>query len=213
MKIKRLVLLYFLGRLFLPDQCLAQQKDWGVWLDAEANKKIKNTVLALTSEFYTKDKSVDIERISVGTRAAYSPTPYAKGELGYLLMNYNILKKSELRNRIFSSISFQYEIRKLEIACRERIQFTRKFDPETINRNSWDWRNQFKFKYEKKILGGMPLATVELFHPIGEKESPFLDEYRYSLGLNYPALLLYGMWIDTLQTDFFAMGITFELRL
>lgn len=196
----------------------AQQKDWGFWLDMAVEKKIKSATVVMTGEFYTKEKNRDIERVSVGMCGRYPITPHILGEAGYLFMNYNLLRKSEIRNRFFSSLSLQYDLLNLEMSCRERIQFTRKSDPATANRNSWYWRNRLKLKYKEKVLGGIPSATMEMFHPLKKETGKFFNEYRYSLDMSYQIVenrkvKIYAMWIDTDPIDFFAVGLQYDLSL
>lgn len=199
-------------------QTYAQQNDWGFWLDVAADKKIKSATVAMTGEFYTRDKNRDIERVSVGMCGRYPITSHIQGEAGYLFMNYNLLRKREIRNRFFSSLSLQYDLHNLEMSCRERIQFTRKSDSVPANRNSWYWRNRLKLKYKEKVLGGTPSATMEMFHPLKKEAENFFDEYRYSLDMSYQlvtnqSIKVYAMWITTRPVHFFAVGLQYDISL
>lgn len=216
---KRKVFFFFIATVnLLYMHGYAQRNDWGFWMDVAAGKKIKSATATLTGEFYTKEKNRQIERISIGLCGLYPITSHLQGEVGYLLMNYNPLRKNEIRNRFFSSLSLRYDFLCFEVSCRERIQLTRKSTPQTANRNSWYWRNRLKLKHKDTFLGGTPSATMEMFHPLKKGAGHFFDEYRYSLDMNYPIvsnqnIVVYAMWIATRPLDFFAVGLQYEISL
>ena len=79
--------LVFLLLVILCGNVSAQDDDFGLWLDAFANKKIQSSEFSLYGEFFTRNNNRSIDRVSIGLEGDRSVFKFMKIGLGYLLMN------------------------------------------------------------------------------------------------------------------------------
>lgn len=213
-KIKILVLIF----LFAFNKLYAQSNDLGVWIDLLASKKIKSGSLALNGEFYTKDNSKTIDRISIGFEGNYPVTSFMTFNAGYLLMNYNMTDYREIRNRFFSTLAVKWRLSDFVFSHRERIQLTRKPLPGANVKNDLYWRNRFRVEYKKPEWKVTPTATIESFYSFGNSGTKTVDELRYSLAVKYSLsqnqdICLYGLWSELVYKDFYVFGVEYEISI
>ncbi|WP_372934494.1 DUF2490 domain-containing protein [Mariniphaga sediminis] len=186
MRIKRNVFI-FLVLTILSCNASAQDDDFGLWLDAFANKKIQSSEFSLYGEFFTRNNNRSIDRVSIGLEGDRSVFRFMKIGLGYLLMNKNNTDDYELRHRFYTHAKFKWEVYKLRFSLRERYQVTRYpgynlESPEYLNY----WRNKMKISYEIPSCKIKPVIGVETFVLLNKTDLKRMDEVRYSVSALYP---------------------------
>ncbi len=213
----KLLALFFIV-LSAVNNLSAQEEDWGTWIDVAANKKFKSATFSLDGEFYTQKDNRKIERTSIGLDGKFPVNSFMTLDAGYLLMNYNMTGYQEIRNRFFSTVSVKWRLSDFVFSHRERIQLTRKPDPEINVKNDLYWRNRFRMEYKKEGWKVIPSVTIESFYSFGKQGTKSFDEFRYSLACGYGLttnqhIKLYGLWSDTVHKNFYVVGLEYEISI
>ncbi|WP_119438373.1 DUF2490 domain-containing protein [Maribellus luteus] len=218
MRIKRNVFI-FLVLTILSCNASAQDDDFGLWLEAFANKKYSSSEFSLYSEFYTYNNNRSIDRISIGLEGDRDVFSFMKAGVGYLLMNKNKTEDYELRHRFYANVKFKWEVFNLRFSLRERYQLTRYpghnlESPEYLNY----WRNKMKISYEIPSCKVKPVIGVETFILTNKQVSDRLDEIRYSLSALYPLtdstdIELYGLVAQMHDLNQYIIGVSYQIKL
>ena len=135
----------------------AQSDDFGVWSEANIEKKIcSRWSLEGGAELRTRNNSKEIDRWSVGADASYKLTGWLKASAGYMLLDdhrYNLNDKGTkyadfwgVRHRFNVSLSASQTFGNLTVSLRERWQYT--YRPEVTTARYYASTNKLK-DYEK----------------------------------------------------------------
>uniref|UniRef100_UPI003216879B DUF2490 domain-containing protein n=1 Tax=uncultured Draconibacterium sp. TaxID=1573823 RepID=UPI003216879B len=211
--------LVFLLLAILSGNVSAQDDDFGLWLDAFANKKIQSSEFSLYGEFFTRNNNRSIDRVSIGLEGDRSVLKFMKIGLGYLLMNKNKTEDYELRHRFYTHAKFKWAVYKLRFSLRERYQVTRYpgynlESPEYLNY----WRNRMKIGYEIPSCKIKPVIGFETFILTNKQVSDRLDEIRYSLSALCPLtdstdIELYGLLAQMHDLNQYIIGVSYQIKL
>lgn len=197
----------------------SQEKDFGSWIDMDVTHKLNSFTIGAMGEFYTKDRNESIDRMSIGAKGDYSLSPSLNFGTGYLLMNYPKGDFNELRNRFYLQTELRKYLSNWAFSLRERMQLT--LYPETIEkeRNAFlYWRNRIRVEYRNTHLKIEPVFDIESLCLTNKGSLNGIDEYRYSLGLNYKLtnmhkIKFYGLISKTHKAKFYALGLDYSLKL
>lgn len=167
----------------------AQTDDFGVWLSVGAEKKINKWTIEFEQELRTMENSGKIERISSSLGADYKLFKPLKIGLSYQYITLNDLENDDLqpRHRLNMYAQGKYELGRLTISLRERVQVTYKDETErTYKMNpKWSLRNKLKADYNIPHSPFSPFATFEAFYQLNNPDGNKFDNLRYSLGTEY----------------------------
>lgn len=169
----RIVILAFMALAFTT-QVKAQSDDFGIWTEANVEKKVnKQLTLDGGVEMRTRDNVGELDRWSVGIGATYKLTDWLKASADYSFLYDNNEKWNEKqtkvarywgeRHRFNLSLTGSYSLGKFSFSLRERWQYT--FRPEkTVERERISdgaiedktygckaknvWRNRLQVKYK-----------------------------------------------------------------
>jgi hypothetical protein len=196
----------------------AQIEDFGLWADLSVSKSVRAEIFSFNSEFYTKGNSRALERISIGLEENHRINQHLKIGTGYLLMNYNLPNKLELRHRFYSGVGFKWHYKDFEINQRERVQLTLKPGAERNLIKEFYWRNLFQVEYKINSSRISPSASFESFCPFHRADGNLFDEFRYSLGMKYSilssqSLKLYGLYSETKVKNLYIIGIDYSITI
>ena len=134
----------------------AQSDDFGVWCDANVEKKIDNRWSAGAGvEFRMRDDASEADRWSFGVDISYKITDWLKASAGYTLLDDHRHKVNTSgrkyadywgeRHRVNLSLTGSYSIGDLSMSLRERWQYT--YRPEkTVNRY-WNYTDEDDDRY------------------------------------------------------------------
>ena len=130
----------------------AQSDDFGVWTEANVEKKISNR-LSLDGglELRTRDDGFgELDRWSVGVGASYKLTDWLKASVGYSLLddhNHKVNSSGKkysdfwgLRHRVNVSLTASQQFGRLGISLRERWQYT--YRPEKTVDRYWNYTDE-----------------------------------------------------------------------
>ena len=218
MRIKSNVFI-FLVLTILSCNASAQDDDFGLWLDAFANKKYSSSEFSLYSEFYTYNNNRSIDRVSIGLEGDRDVFSFMKAGVGYLLMNKNKTGNYELRHRFYTNVKFKWEVFNLRFSLRERYQVTRYpgnnlESPEYLNY----WRNKMKISYEIPSCKVKPVIGIETFVLLNKTDSKRMDEVRYSVSALYPLtgtsnVEFYALLAQMPDLNQYILGLTYQIAI
>lgn len=197
----------------------SQEKDFGSWVDVDVSHKSDKFMFGLLGEFYTKSQNKSVDRVSIGAKGDYFLSPALVLGTGYLLMDYSKENLKELRNRVYVQIELKKYLSNWHFSLRERMQLT--LYPETKEKelNAFlYWRNRIKVEYQCTNFKIEPVFDIESFCLANKGRLNGIDEYRYSLGLNYKLstkhkIKFYGLISNTYKAKFYALGLDYSLKL
>lgn len=202
---------YLLTLIFLVNiiQGTKAQTDFGVWMDANVEKKLdKHWIIEGELGARTCDNSKSMDRYSLGVGTDYKMNKYLKFSIGYNFLydhrgNTQTYHKDGSINKITPSywwprhrflfgITGSYNISNLGLSWREMYQYTyrsiaknKKYDTDT---EEWEnvksksqhlLRSRFQINYHLKHTPLTPFGNIELYH--GKNG---LQKTRYTLGSN-----------------------------
>ncbi|MFZ4564683.1 MAG: hypothetical protein ACOYNU_14995, partial [Bacteroidales bacterium] len=124
MNIIKIILLIFLFNLTGVQKSLAKNDDFCVWNDINALKKFSASSLCLTGEFFTKQNSSIIDRLSIGLKGDHAFKPWLSGGAGFSLLNFNRLTYHENVDRFYFQIEPNWHLSNFFFCFRERMQIT-----------------------------------------------------------------------------------------
>jgi len=216
--------IYLFGTLLLLGIALAanarepKKSDFGVWNDLSVMKKIRSTSLGLFEEFYTKENSRSIDKMSIGVKGDYSVAHWLKAGAGYALMNFVHPGYNELRDRFYVQAEPFWHLSKFIFSFRQRMQLILYPQTQTNASNTFHWRNRLEVSYRNPSLNVEPLADIESWCLFGNSIATHFTEFRFILGANYhltkyQKVKCYGMLTDGTILNRFILGISYELQL
>lgn len=218
MRIKRNVF-KFLVLIILSCNASAQDDDFGLWLEAFANKKYSSSEFSLYSEFYTDNNNRSIDRVSIGLEGDHNVFSFMKAGGGYLLMNKNKTEDYELRHRFYANVKFKWEVFNLRFSLREGYQLTRYpghnlESPEYLNY----WRNKMKISYEIPSCKVKPVIGIETFVLLNKTDSRRMDEVRYSVSALYQVsgtsyVEFYALLAQMPDLNQYVLGVTYQIAI
>lgn len=137
-------------------QVKAQSDDFGVWAEANIEKKLnRDLTLDAGVELRTRDDVGELDRWSAGVGLSYKLTDWLKAALSYTLLDDNNHKVNSSgkkysdywgqRHRVSVSLTFSKTIGNLSISLRERWQYT--YRPETTADRYWNYTDEDDDRY------------------------------------------------------------------
>ena len=130
----------------------AQNDDFGIWTEANVEKKISNRLtLEGGLELRTRDDGFgELDRWSIGVGADYKLTDWLKASVGYSLLNDNNHKVNSSgkkysdywgkRHRVNVSLTASQQFGKFTFSLRERWQYT--YRPEMTVDRYWNYTDE-----------------------------------------------------------------------
>ena len=218
MVLKKTIAIILLLTITGVNNLFAKDKDFGVWLDLAATRKIRSATIGLMGEFYTLNNSSSIERTSVGLKGDYSFLPFLSAGVGYLLMNYKCHGYNELRDRFYFQVEPSWHLSDFFFSFRERLQITLYPETRTTEPNAYYWRNRFEACYKNSEWKLEPLINIESFYLLRGMDRKSFDEFRFALGANYHLtknqnIKFYGMYADETDLNRCILGIAYDIKL
>lgn len=215
MNFKRITLILLVT---LSYNSFAQEDDFGLWLDAIAQKKYTSSEFALYSELFTNNNNRAIDRISIGLEGDQKVFKFMKIGLGYLLMNKNTTDDYVLRHRFYSNAKFSWKVSNLKLSFRERLQVTRYPGNMGSPKFLTYWRNRLKMSYSFSSCKVKPVVGIETFVLTNKPVSDRLDEIRYSLSALYSLtdstdIELYGLLAQMHDLNQYIIGVSYQIKL
>lgn len=208
---KQIVIVFFCCLVLPAVGCYAQNDDLGVWISAEAKKKIFPGFDAFVEgEFRTCDGLQNVERWSATAGVSYRVMPWLKADGGYTFIYSNrsgeLTKKGNWipsywspRHRFTASLTGRYTWNRLELSLRECYQFThrtalsvpkydgddgtRKNDEEISAKSKNVLRSRLQAEWNIRKSPFSPYASCELYHNMTDGWA--LDKTRWTLGTGY----------------------------
>ena len=191
----------------------AQSDDFGIWTEAEFEKKInKKLTLDGSLELRTRDDGFgELDRWSVGVGATYKLTDWLKASVGYTLLDDNNHKVNNsgkkyadywgLRHRFNVTLTASQDFGNLTVSLRERWQYT--YRPEkTVQRYSNVDNDDYDFgeavdmhtyqgkgsnKWRNRVQ--LKYKLTKQWRPFVNAESTIggsgLDKIRYAVGTEF----------------------------
>ena len=145
--------LFLIGfALAVTAQTKAQDDDFGIWAEANVEKKINNSLsLEGGVELRTRDDGFgEIDRLSVSLGASYKLTSWLKASLDYSLLddhNHKVNSSGKkysdywgLRHRVNLSLTASHQFGRLGVSLRERWQYT--YRPEQTVDRYWNYTDE-----------------------------------------------------------------------
>ena len=194
-------------------QMRAQSDDFGIWTEANIEKKItKKLTLDGSLELRTRDDGFgELDRWSVGVGATYKLTDWLKASVGYVFLNDNNFKVNNSgkkyadywgqRHRFNVSLTASQDFGNLTVSLRERWQYT--YRPEktvqlysNVDNDDYDYGEARDMKtYEGKGSNKwrnrlqLKYKLTKQWRPYVNAESTIggsgLDKMRYAVGTEY----------------------------
>ncbi len=197
---------------------LAGDKDFGVWLDLAATKKIRSATLGLVSEILTRENSNTLNRISIGLKGDYSFLPWLSAGAGYNLINFYRTGYQELADRFYFQVVPSWRYSNFYFSFRERLQVTMFPETRTNAQNSFYWRNRFEISYKENSCKFEPVMDLESLYHLGESGHNPNAGYRIIVGTNYcpsknQKIKIYGMLTDGTIVSQYIFGVSCEFKL
>ena len=189
----------------------AQGDDFGMWYELGVEKKLSpKWNIGAEGEFRTRNNSRTADRWSAGLSAEYKIVKGLKASAGYIFLYDNNQEKFDLksdglrpnkwtpsywgvRHRFNLSLSGNVDIGRLNIALRERWQYTYRpeatgkkydFDEETWKSVKGKGKNvlrsRLQLSYDIPHWKLDPTASVEMFNDKGG-----IAKMRYQVGIDY----------------------------
>ena len=218
MVLKKTIAIILLFTVTGTNNLFARDKDFGVWLDLAATRKVRSATIGLMGEFYTLNNSSSIERTSIGLEGNYSFLPCLNAGVGYLLMNYNHPAYDELRDRFYFHVEPSWHFSNFFFSFRERLQITLYPETRTSEPNTYYWSNRFDVCYKNSEWKLEPLINIESFYLLGDVDLKPFDEFRFMLGANYrltrnQSIKFYGLYTDETDLNRCILGVAYEIKL
>jgi len=215
---------YIIGTMVLLGIVLAataqqpKKTNFGVWNDLSVMRKIRSTSLGLFGEFYTKENSRSIDKMSIGVKGDVSVAHWLNAGAGYALMNFVHPGYNELRDRFYVQAEPFWHLSKFIMSFRQRMQLTLYPQTQTNASNTFHWRNRLEVCYKNPSHKVEPLADIESWYLFGSSIATHFTEFRFILGANYhltkyQKVKCYGMLTDGTFLNRFILGISYELQL
>ena len=189
----------------------AQSDDFGMWYELGVEKKLSQKwSLGLEGEFRTRNNSRTADRWSAGISAEYKIVKGIKASAGYIFLYDNNQEEFDLksdgfrpnkwtpsywgvRHRFNLSLSGNVDVGRLNIALRERWQYTYRpeatgkkydFDEETWKSVKGKGKNvlrsRLQLSYDIPHWKLDPTASIEMFNDKGG-----IAKMRYQVGIDY----------------------------
>ena len=193
----------------------AQGDDFGIWTEANVEKKISNRLtLEGGLELRTRDDGFgELDRWSVSAGADYRLTDWLKVSAGYSLLDDHVYKLNSketkyadywgVRHRVNVSLTASQQFGRLGVSLRERWQYT--YRPEKTVDRYWAYTNERKDRYEDEVADehtydGKAKSKwrnrLQLKYKLSKQWRPYvnaestvggsgLDKMRYALGTEW----------------------------
>jgi len=194
-------------------QTHAQSDDFGIWTEADVEKKIsKKLTLDGSFELRTRDDGFgELDRWSVGVGATYKLTDWLKASVGYVFLNDNNHKVNDSgkkyadywgqRHRFNVSLTASQDFGNLTVSLRERWQYT--YRPEktvqrysNVDNDDWDYGEARDMKTYEGKGSNKWRNRLQLKYKLSKQWRPYvnaestiggsgLDKMRYAVGTEY----------------------------
>ena len=185
----------------------AQGDDFGMWYELGVEKKLSpKWNIGAEGEFRTRNNSRTADRWSAGVNAEYKIVKGLKASAGYIFLYDNNQEKFDLksdglrpnkwtpsywgvRHRFNLSLSGNVDVGRLNIALRERWQYTYRpaatgkkydFDEETWKSVKGKGKNVLRSRLQMTYWKFDPTASVEMFN-----DKSGIAKMRYQVGVDY----------------------------
>lgn len=191
---------------------MAQQDSYfGLWLNAEARKKICKPLSAqIEAELRTRDGLDRLGRWSLGAGLTYNIIKPLRLDAGYVFLRtqseeYEITKKGNIipeywltKHRFYAGLTAKVKAGCLSLSLRERYQLTHRDSTEVAKYNmakeKWTTevikekndnilRSRLQVEAKLKESNFAPYASVEFYNDLGDSFS--IDKTRLTAGTEY----------------------------
>jgi len=218
MNIIKIILLLFLFNLAAVKRSTAKSDDFCVWNDINAIKKFRTSSVSLYGEFYTKQNSSIIDKLSIGLKGDHAFKSWLTGGAGFSLMNYNRITYHENIDRFYFQMEPSWHLSHFYFGFRERMQITLYPQTQSNAQTTYYWRNRFEIVFKKPKKKLEPLVDVESFYLCKDLDLSLFNEVRITLGANYylaknQKFKMYGMMTDGSVLNRYILGLSYEFKL
>jgi hypothetical protein len=188
MKIEKLFLI--MSFLLLACRAYAQEKDFGMWYEVNAEKKYsKHFELTGTATIRTFSNASLLDQTFVELGGTYNLNKYLGFAASYRLGKY--LDKDyyyHVRHKWFADVKGTLPIGHLYLSLRARMQITNRTwvdDPSTDEKGRYDGRLRLKALYRTSHFPLNPYVSFETFSPMFRATDYFVTKSRGTAGAEY----------------------------
>lgn len=214
----KIILLLLLFSLAGLRKATAKSDDFCVWNDINAIKKFRTSSISVFSEFFTKQNSSIIDRLSIGLKGDHAIKPWLSGGAGFSLLNFNRITYHENVDRFYLQLEPNWHLANFFFSFRERMQITLYPQTRTNAETTFYWRNRLEVMLKRAKKKLEPLVDVETFYLCKDLDLSLFNEVRITLGANYylaknQKFKLYGMMTDSKILNRYILGLSYEFKL
>ena len=214
----KIILLILLFNLAGLQKSSAKSNDFCVWNDVNLIKKFRTSSIGVIGEFFTKQNSSIVDRLSIGLKGDHAFKPWLSGGVGCSLLNFNRITYHENVDRFYFQLEPNLHLANFFFYFRERMQITLYPQTHTNAETTYYWRNRMEMIYKRTKKKVEPLLDVETFYLCKDLDINLLNEVRITLGANCyltrnQKLKMYGMLTDGQVLNRYIMGFSYEFRL
>jgi hypothetical protein len=173
--------------LAIPLISSSQEKDFGIWIGAEVQKKLTKKIdLEFSGNIRTFNNStqIDQEFIEAGLQYKLSKILSISGSYR-LINNYENDFGYHFRHKLYMDLKASVPIQNLDISGRLKIQRTTRMYIEEADDELAQYTGRIRFKadYNLKSFPVDPYAFAELFVPLSDKNGLEISKTRLSAGV------------------------------
>lgn len=218
MKVLKIILLIFLINLSGLKRSEAKSDDFCVWNDINAIKKFRTSSVGMTGEFFTKQNSSIVDRLSIGIKGEHAFKPWLSGGVGFSLLNFNRITYHENVDRFYFQMEPNWHVANFFFSFRERMQITLYPQTRTNASTTFYWRNRLEVMLKRAKKKVEPLLDIETFYLCKDLDPNLFTELRITLGANYylaknQRFKMYTMMTDSQVLNRYILGLSYEFKL
>lgn len=165
----------------------SQEKDFGIWIGTEVQKKLTKKIdLEFSGNLRTLNNStrIDQEFIEAGLQYKLNKILSLSGSYR-LINNYENDSRYHFRHKLFMDLKASVPIQNLDISGRLKIQRTTRMYIEEADDEIAQYTGRIKLKadYNFKSFPVDPYAFAEIFVPLSDYNSLEISKTRLSAGV------------------------------
>ncbi|MEZ4910317.1 MAG: DUF2490 domain-containing protein [Saprospiraceae bacterium] len=178
-------------------QLFSQDEQYGLWLNYQLDKKLKNWHFELESELRTVYYLQLIERGSIKLTSRYNFTKRLDLSAEYGLINVLDVKYDnyQIRHRFALELGYTLKFGDLKFGIKEKFRLTTKDESKRIDEDGTidtyrlnpeiTWVNGLNFEYNIPKSKISPFGQMSTYYTINDDENSGFENIRYKLGIDY----------------------------
>lgn len=162
----------------------AQTADYGMWLGADAEKKITKRLDAdLNLQARTFDDGSSLALWLAETGLTYETCKYVDLSLMYrFIADYKDNDGMEYKHRWYGDVKGKIEINRFELSS--RIRYQQQYNITKSSGSNTTIRNKWTLEYNINKCPVSPFVSAEAFAPADDAQFD-IEEWRYMVGINW----------------------------